>query len=184
MDMSNNEILVSYSFRKLRQEDIPLIVAAFTEIGWNKPASLYQRYFQEQENNQRCIWIAFKGKEFLGYVTLKWHSDYPNFNKYGIPEINDLNVLPSFRNKGIGSKLLDLAEAEAHASTSSARAGCGMVGLGVGLYADYGNAQKLYIKRGYIPDGHGATYQYLPVVPGEKYPVDDDLILWFLKKLV
>lgn len=177
MDMSNNEILFSYSFRKLRPQDIPLIAAAFTEIGWNKPASLFQQYFQEQERGERCVWIACDDKTFLGYVTLKWHSDYPNFNKHNVPEINDLNVLPRFRNRGIGSKLLDFAEAEA-------QAGCGMVGLGVGLYADYGNAQKLYTKRGYIPDGHGATYHYLPVVPGEKYPVDDDLILWFVKKLV
>ena len=35
-----------------------------------------------------------------------------------------------------------------------------IVGIGVGLYPDYGSAQRLYIKRGYLPDGHGATYNY------------------------
>ncbi len=177
MNQNNNAIASPYSFRELRQTDIPLIAAAFAAIGWNKPASLFQHYFQQQESNQRCVWVAFDGEDFLGYVTLKWHSDYPNFHKHGIPEINDFNVLPVFRNKGIGSKLLDLAEAEAHVR-------CSVVGLGVGLYADYGNAQKLYVKRGYIPDGHGVTYQYQPVVPGKEYPVDDDLALWFVKKLV
>lgn len=31
----------------------------------------------------------------------------------------------------------------------------GIVGVSVGLYYDYGNAQLLYVKRGYIPDGRG-----------------------------
>jgi hypothetical protein len=33
------------------------------------------------------------------------------------------------------------------------------VGLGVELCADYGPAQMLYIKKGYIPDGNGVTYK-------------------------
>ena len=38
-------------------------------------------------------------------------------------------------------------------------------GIGFGLYADYGAAQRLYIKRGYIPDGRGAHYGTSPVFP-------------------
>ena len=64
---------------------------------------------------------------------------------------------------------------------------CNTVGLGVGLYAGtdggYGPAQKLYVKRGYIPDGNGVTYCYKKVTPGEKVPLDDDLVLWFTKNL-
>ncbi len=62
-----------------------------------------------------------------------------------------------------------------------------MVGIGVGLYAGedggYGAAQRLYVKRGYIPDGKGVTYNYHPTTPGNNYSLDDDLILWFTKKL-
>lgn len=36
---------------------------------------------------------------------------------------------------------------------------------------------------GYIPDGKGVTYNYEPTVPGNNYPLDDDLVLWFLRKL-
>jgi hypothetical protein len=39
-----------------------------------------------------------------------------------------------------------------------------VVGLGVGLYNDYGNAQKLYIKKGYVPNGYGVTYNYQAVI--------------------
>ena len=57
------------------------------------------------------------------------------------------------------------------------------MGIGVGLSRDYGAAQRLYIKRGYVPDGRGVTYNYLPVMAGSKVLVDDDLVLWFTKKL-
>lgn len=167
----------SLSFQPLAQNDIPLIVSAFTEIGWSKPASIYQKYWEEQENNQRCVWVAFKETAFVGYVTLKWHSDYALFHEKNIPEISDLNVLPKFRKKGIASALLDLAEAEAGKKSS-------IVGIGVGLSADYGNAQRLYVKRGYIPDGRGITYKYQSVPYGSPIPVDDDLVLWFTKRLI
>lgn len=162
--------------RSLSIEDIPIISAAISKIGWHKPAALYHHYFAEQENNQRCVWLAWKENNFAGYVTLKWHSDYPSFALQNLPEINDLNVLPQFRNLGIGSRLLDLAEAEACKRSSS-------VGLGVGLSVDYGNAQKLYVKRGYIPDGHGITYKNKQLSYGDMVQLDDDLVLWLVKKL-
>lgn len=161
-------------FKNLTQEDIPLIVSAFVEIGWNKPASIYQKYLEEQENNQRCVWVAFKENTFTGYVTLKWRSDYAPFQEDNIPEISDLNVFPKFRNQGVGSALLDLAETEAFKKSST-------VGIGVGLSADYGDAQKLYIKRGYIPDGKGITYCCNPVSYGRSIVLDDDLVLWLVK---
>ena len=57
------------------------------------------------------------------------------------------------------------------------------IGIGVGLTPDYGDAQKLYAKSGYIPDGNGMTYQHQTVKWGVDYKVDDDLVLWFIKNL-
>ena len=168
------------SIDKFITDDIPIIVSAFNQIGWNKPESLFAGYLKEQEAGDRLVWLAhFKG-EFAGYVTLKWQSQYPSFKAQNIPEIMDLNVLPSFRKMGIGSLLLDTAEQEA--ATKSDK-----IGIGVGLYAGedggYGSAQRLYVKRGYIPDGKGITYNYQPAIPGNSYPLDDDLVLWFTKRL-
>jgi hypothetical protein len=58
-----------------------------------------------------------------------------------------------------------------------------MVGLGVGLTADYGPAQQMYVKRGYIPDGRGLYSHDKPAQYGQFVPVDDDLVLYFTKKL-
>lgn len=124
--------------------------------------------------------VAYKNNQIAGYVTLKWVSQYIPLAIATIPEIMDLNVLPLFRKTGIGSLLLDHAEK----GVATKRA---IVGLGVGLYggADggYGAAQKLYVNRGYIPDGKGVTYNYQDAIPGKNYSLDDDLVLWFTKKL-
>ncbi len=42
---------------------------------------------------------------------------------------------------------------------------------------------RFYLKNGYIPDGKGVTYNYESTIPGNSYPLDDDLVLWFMKQL-
>jgi GNAT superfamily N-acetyltransferase len=171
-----NDVLI----RPLIRENIVAISEAFNQIGWNKPASLFEEYLKEQELGARIVWVAHIYDQFAGYITLKWQSLYPSFKAQNIPEISDLNVLPAYRKIGIGSLLLDTTE-KAAATKSE------VVGIGVGLYAGvdggYGAAQRLYVKRGYIPDGKGVTYNYEPTVPGNSYPLDDDLVLWFTKRL-
>lgn len=166
--------------KALALTDIPFLVDAFQKANWQKPASLFEKYYQEQQQAERVVWLAYFQDQIAGYVTLKWTSLYKPFAHKQVPEIMDLNVLPSFRKFGIGSTLLTVAEEKAASQHSH-------VGLGVGLYGGqdggYGQAQRLYIKRGYIPDGLGVTYDYKPVDPGKMVCLDDDLILWFTKKV-
>ena len=166
--------------KKLETGDIPIIVTAFQKENWHKSTSLFDAYYQEQQQSERVIWVAYVEGQCAGYITLKWSSLYEPFAQRKIPEIMDLNVLPTFRQQGIGSCLLDTAEKEVITRSP-------IVGIGVGLYGGsdggYGAAQRIYVKRSYIPDGLGATYQYERATPGKSYPLDDDLILWFTKKL-
>ncbi len=164
------------AIRQLSSDDIPIIVDAFQNANWPKPASIFEDYLKEQENGERIIWLSFLEDKFAGYITLKFHSKYPSFLEKNIPEISDFNVLPKYRNKGIGHRLLKIAEDMAATRNN-------VIGIGVGLYSDYGAAQRMYIKQGYVPDGLGVTYNYKPVKPGGEVKLDDDLILWFLKEL-
>lgn len=166
----------SIKIRPFKEEDISLIVEQFAQHNWHKPITTFEHYWQEQTKGERIIWLAFYDNHFAGYITLKWNSFYPSFKEQKIPEIMDLNVLPPFRNKGIATLLMDVAEQEVAKSRT-------VVGIGFGLYDGYGSAQKLYIARSYIPDGLGITYNYARVKPGTKIPLDDDLVLWFTKQL-
>jgi len=162
--------------RLLESGDIPHIAEAFKKLGWNKPASLYERYFMEQALKVRDVHVAFVGRQFAGYLTICWKSTHPPFHKAKIPEIVDFNVLPKFRRQGIGTALMDTAESEI-ASVSR------LAGIGVGMTSDYGAAQRLYVLRGYVPDGRGLFYKNHSTPQGEQVTVDDDLVLYFTKEL-
>lgn len=162
---------------KIREIDIDEIVSAFKAIGWNKPASIYEGYITDQVDGMRSVIVTKVDGKFCGYVTLKYQSEYPTFSQNRIPEISDLNVLPEFRNKGIGTCLIKECEKLAN------ERGCLNIGIGVGMTADYANAQRLYVQLGYIPDGQGLHYKNQPLHYGDKADIDDDLVLYFTKCL-
>ncbi len=156
--------------------DIPEIAAAFEELGWNKPASQYERYQMEQVLKVRDMYIARVEGQFAGYLTICWQSSYASFREKQIPEIMDFNVLPKFRRQGIGTQLMDRAEAEIAKV-------CSVAGIGVGMTPDYGAAQKLYVLRGYIPDGNGLYYLGRPTQYGQTIKVDDNLAQYLTREL-
>ncbi len=162
--------------RSLQPEDVLPIANAFADLGWNKPASQYTGYLAEQIAGLRLVLVAWIDWQFAGYITICWKSHYPKFAQEGIPELVDFNVLPVFRRQGLGSQLMDAAEARVSEV-------CGWVGLGVGMTVDYGSAQRMYARRGYIPDGQGLMYRNQPIQYGSPVLVDDDLCLYFTKKL-
>lgn len=58
------------------------------------------------------------------------------------------------------------------------------VSLSVGLHNGYGSAQRMYVKRGYIPDGSGVWYKGNILEPYSKCVNDDDLTIYLLKTLI
>ena len=166
----------SIHVRFLEEGDAPSIAAAFQNLGWNKPESQYQRYLHEQMAGGRTCFVATLEGQFAGYVTVNWQPTYPGFADLSIPEIQDLNVLTAYRRKGVAGHLLDRAEAEVAQRSV-------VVGIGVGLHPGYNAAQRLYVKRGYIPDGRGITYRNQFVDEGAQVRLDDDLVMHFTKQL-
>lgn len=170
------ETLQGLEIRLMQPTDATTISQAFARIGWDKPVAQFDRYLAQQEEGGRICWVASVDDVFAGYVTLRWNPDSPGLAGTGIPEILDLNVLPEFRRRGIASRLLDLAE-------EAAKERSRVIGIGVGLHPGYNGAQRLYVKRGYVPDGLGVTYGDRYVEMGELVRFDDELILHFRKEL-
>jgi GNAT superfamily N-acetyltransferase len=167
---------VELSIRPLGPADSAAIAAPFMALGWNVSANRFEPYRAEQERGERVVLLAEVGRDLVGYVTVHWESNYDPFRRESIPEIEDLNVLPDWRRRGIASRLLD--EAEARISERSA-----VAGIGVGMDEGYGPAQRLYVLRGYVPDGRGLTYERKRLRWGDTTRVDDELILMLTKQL-
>ena len=171
-DMQKAEL----SIRLMEQKDIPEITQAFQQLGWNKPASQYERYLIEQSIGTRGVYVALMKGKFSGYLTIEWISHYGPFRAKNIPEIVDFNVLPQFRRTGIGTRLMDRAEREIRTVSP-------LAGIGVGMTPDYGPAQRLYSRRGYVPDGFGLYWKDHHVRYGEEVKVNDELALYLTKEL-
>ena len=57
------------------------------------------------------------------------------------------------------------------------------VGIGVRLHEGYGNAQYLYVRRGYLPDRKGVVLNDRVVGEGESVRLDDGPVIYLTKRL-
>lgn len=112
-----------------------------------------------------------------GYAFYNRAPRYMPFGRLGVPEIQDLNTHPDWRGQGVATRIVAGCEDMAR------REGREMIGLGVGLHASYGPAQRLYCKLGYLPDGAGLVYDAEPVGFNVAKPNDDDLCIMMVKSL-
>lgn len=164
--------------RHAKPSDIPLLDSIFGEkTQYNKKRGQWERYLEEQSNNKRIMVLAVSKGEILGYANLRTPSIYPLFIKQNIPEISDLNVCEEYRRNGYARRMINYLIRHAKEMRYT------KIGIGVGLYSDYGAAQRLYIKMGFIPDGEGITSHNKQVIPGKNVFVDDDLVLWFTRNI-
>jgi GNAT superfamily N-acetyltransferase len=158
-------------------KDIPDLGAAFKPTVWHTQAAYFQQFIALQGRGEIVFLVARDGSNIAGFLYIRWLSEYPPFAQKGIPEIKDLRVLKAYRRKGIGSALIDEAEMRIFKRSP-------LAGLAVGLYADYGNAQRMYARRGYVPDGQGICYHEQPVLPGNNVLVDDNLVFYLIKNRI
>ena len=157
-------------------EDIDGIVKGELDQGWwTAPEKFVERLKDRDEG--KCIALAAElDGQPVGYVNLYPDAQWGAFGGQGLPEIVDLAVLERCRKKGIANKLLDVAE-------DLAKKYADRVYLGVGMHSGYGSAQRIYIKRGYIPDGSGVWYGGEVCPQYESCCNDDDLVLYLSKEL-
>ena len=160
---------------RLQESDIGTIPAVGGDAVHGKES--FWRTLLEEPVDDRLILVARDSSAVVGYVFLKWRSKYRPFADADVPEISDLRVAPGMQRRGIATALIAQCEQLARERRHET------IGIGVGLYGDYGPAQRLYFKLGYGPDGRGTTFGAVPVTPGEMVRMDDDLVLWLTKDL-
>ena len=170
--MDTTEVII----RRLASQELDQMVSSFREMGSDRSRSRFDEYLAEQQEGVRTVLVAYAGDSFAGYLTIQWESDYSPFQEERIPEIKDFNVIERFRRRRIGTALMD--KAESLIASQSHR-----VGIGVGLTPDYGAAQRLYVLRGYVPDGRGMFQSNVYPKYGDEVRVDDDLVIFFTKEL-
>jgi len=160
----------------MQTSDVKELSQGFINQGWPGREEILARYFLEQECGEREVLVAEVGGALAGYITILLCAKQGPFAEI-YPELSDFNVFEPFQNQGIGNLLME--EAEKRVKPISDK-----VTLGVGLHSGYGPAQRLYIKRGYIPDGSGVWYQnHRPAMDATCEDIGD-LVLYLSKDLI
>lgn len=135
-------------------------------------------YFEDLMNRRALIlYGVYENETLCAYGYLNFAPKYQLYRRLNCPEIQDLNVDPAYRGRGIATTLIAKMESAARDQNYD------MIGISVGLYKDYGPAQRLYYKLGYQPDGNGLTYDRQYIEAGQHVRVDDDLCLMMIKTL-
>lgn len=167
-----NELVI----RDLCEQDIDLLVDEENAQGYHASPEKYRMRLEHQAQGKSVSLVAeYKGC-VAGYINVYPDSEWGAFGKQGYPEIVDFGVLEKYRRKGIGSRLMDAAE-------QICAQYAGVVYLGVGMHSGYGSAQRMYVKRGYLPDGSGVWYGEQVCEPYGDCKNDDNLVLYLSKKL-
>ena len=163
--------------RDMEKTDARIFTDELTAQGWHPEIDGYiSRLNDRAEGKCAALTAVFEGYP-AGYVYVYLRAEEGPFREKDWPIIVDFNVLKKYQRRGIGNRLMDAAEriAGRYADT---------VCLGVGLCDSYGAAQRMYVKRGYIPDGSGVWYRGRKCVQYETVcTVDDDLVLFLSKSL-
>ena len=167
----------SIKIRTATLQDIPKLWDIAMAMGMAKEDGYFDKSLEFQEEGHREVFIASLGEKDVGYGMLAWVPKYAFFRKLGIAEIQDLNVLSEYRRCGVATAMIEKCENLAREK------GHEYIGIGVGMDASYGAAQQLYVRRGYVPDGNGLTYDRKTLSKGDFKPIDDDMSLMLIKSL-
>ncbi len=162
--------------RDLMIADANAIVDAEIAQGWHVSAQKYLRRLEDASAGRAIALVAECSGRPVGYINVYPNSTGGAFGGKGYPEIVDFGVLEQYRSRGIGTILMGVAEEIAGRYAD-------MVYLGVGLHSGYGSAQRMYIKRGYVPDGSGVWYRDKVCEPYAACQNDDELVLYLSKRL-
>ncbi len=167
------------TIERLTHDRVEWLAEQFATLAWRKPDGYFRDCFAAQERSEIIVLVARSGEHLHGYLKIVWEPDYPPFREEGIPEIQDLNVVPSSRRRGVATRLMDKAEAVIAFRSAVA-------GIGVGLHPGYAAAQRMYVLRGYVPDARPLTYGKNDnefVTEDQLVRLDNDLVLHFTKVL-
>lgn len=162
--------------RDMQQSDAQKITDEEIAQGWDSDISKYQIRLKHQAEGKSISLVAEYDGNVAGYINVYPDSEWGAFANKGYSEIVDFGVLEKYRRNGVGSKLMDIAEQTAMKYSDT-------VYLGVGMHYGYGSAQRMYVKRGYIPDGTGVWYKDKVCEQYADCCNDDDLVLYLSKKL-
>lgn len=132
--------------RPLTEDELRLVE---DQVDFDWAAHLKHRERLGRQNEGKAIYlVAWYENIPIGHVLLEWSgtNDEPMRSQLAhCPNLEDLFVVLQYRSRGVGSRLLQEAEAQAQQE--------GYLKIGLGVAVDNSGAQRLYRRQGYQDAG-------------------------------
>lgn len=175
----SQSIVQDIDIRPLRKVELELLDQM--NRGWAKgrPQALHVERLERQQRGEAVYLFAWRQERPVGHVLLVFAGPSKEPMRSALrncAHISDLFVVPNCWSLGIGSRLMDEAEALA------ARHGAIQVGLDVAI--DNDRAIALYERRGYVDLGFGErAVSWTYVDTDGQVQVQDDVLVYLVKLL-
>jgi GNAT superfamily N-acetyltransferase len=167
------------TIRPLREEELDLLGQMNLEWDKGRPLALHVERLVMQQEGKAVYLFAWHAERPVGHVLLVLTGPSKEPMRSALrncAHISDLFVVPDYWSQGIGTRLMDLAEALA------ARHGSIQVGLDVAI--DNDRALTMYERRGYIDMGFGeraVSWTYIDLEGRQQ--VQNDVLVYLVKGL-
>lgn len=162
------------TFRVVQPSELAAVKQEVKTAFFSGDEATIEENFQDHANGASTTILGYEAGRLVGIVTIRWHSRYPPFRDRQIPLIQNIEIRYEDRGRGIGDQMMERAEQEIALRSP-------LAGICVGIFDAYGPAQRLYVKRGFVPDGRGVCNPQTPLQEGQQITVDHDLLLWLVK---
>ena len=166
--------ITNLTFRIVQPNEIAAVKQEVKSAFFSGDEATIDAHFQDHENGAGTTILGYEADRLVGIVTIRWFCRYPPFREKQIPLIQNIEIRYEDRGRGIGDLMMERTEQEIALRSL-------MAGICVGIFDTYGPAQRLYAKRGFVPDGRGVCHAHTPLTEGETVTVDHELLLWLVK---
>src|SRR5690606_7911415 len=94
------------TIRRAEIEDLQGLQVMAGAMGKALEPGYFGTCLSEQAEGRRDLLIVSADGADTGYGILNWAPQYALYKRLGIPEIQDLNILPAFRRRGLARALI------------------------------------------------------------------------------
>lgn len=139
-------------------------LAAVSEGLAHRPPERHRSRLERQGRGVFTYLIAWEDGAPVGHVGIDWPDDREPesmLERHGQPAVHDLEVLPTFRGRGIGRALMVELEG------SVRERGMDVIRLGTGSDEGYAAARMLYRSLGFV-EVPGSLYIESSILPGHR----------------
>src|SRR5579862_1370972 len=164
------------TFRVVQPDEIAAVKQEVKPVFFSGDETTIEDHFQDHENGASTTILGYEAERLVGIVTIRWSARYPPFRAKRIPLIQNIEIRYEDRGRGLGGLMLERTEQEIAQRSP-------LAGICVGISDSYGPAQRLYAKRGFVPDGRSVCHPHEPIKDGESVTIGPDLLLWLVKEV-